>query len=505
MPTHPTRFSVTFPSSAVLVAPVVFAALWSACSANDVSPAADGGQRSDGSEAISPGSVALTIDVANDKGALSSYFFTSTDGPFLAAQGYDLAKAASVQAIGFDNVSNSLLPYAKEKAQFLADNGMEAIIYFDHAAPLSEDALQSKAKDVLDRLESLANEVSGFSFKVFIFGNEPDLPTPLFWKGTKDEFYRDYAVFARYVKSRNPAYIVGSPGFAATPDSTSADALSADTRAWVEGFLAYMDANQVPLDVLNFHGYSSEVRTVFTERVGHFKAFAAKHPGLSPLFGTPKVACPEWDTIGGYDSAWKAAHNVIALGGLIEGGAFMSVEKGGCFENSSNAQAGDPSGAGGDAARMWVTGSGLKKPNYYAHQALGALAGATRLAVDGVNGETLGALAGRAEDGSVAILLANYDEKRFLELYPNTLPPLPGVSLPTQRAAAVVYQAYALTLKNLPWPAGSKVRLERFLVDDQHHLESVESTDLTVGSTIAISRSTTTPEVQLLKLKAGTE
>ena len=85
-----------------------------------------------------------------------------------------------------------------------------------------------------------AEEVRTWLFEVW---NEPDLPY-VFWNGTRDEYFRLYAESARAIKDVDARIPVGGP-------STSGS-------KWIAGFVAFCEANGVPLDFVTTHQYAGD-------------------------------------------------------------------------------------------------------------------------------------------------------------------------------------------------------------------------------------------------------
>lgn len=83
---------------------------------------------------------------------------------------------------------------------------------------------------------------SKVGIKYWEIWNEPDIP-PWFWTGTAEEYYQLYDVTAKKLKATAPTIKVGGP------------ALSEDLK-FLEGFLSYCRAHQVPLDFVSWHNYS---------------------------------------------------------------------------------------------------------------------------------------------------------------------------------------------------------------------------------------------------------
>jgi xylan 1,4-beta-xylosidase len=86
-----------------------------------------------------------------------------------------------------------------------------------------------------------AEEVKSWYFEVW---NEPNL-SPGFWTGTQDEYFKLYKYSAEAVKKVNPMYRVGGPATAGA--------------AWEPEFIAFCQANNVPVDFVSTHSYGVNV------------------------------------------------------------------------------------------------------------------------------------------------------------------------------------------------------------------------------------------------------
>ena len=98
--------------------------------------------------------------------------------------------------------------------------------------------IQAFVRFLMDRYG--AEEIRTWYFEVW---NEPDLPV-IFWNGTKEEYFRFYALTARAIKDVDPALQVGGP---ATSGSK-----------WVKSFLKYCRENRVPVDFVTTHQYAGD-------------------------------------------------------------------------------------------------------------------------------------------------------------------------------------------------------------------------------------------------------
>lgn len=92
------------------------------------------------------------------------------------------------------------------------------------------------------------DEVKTWYFEVW---NEPDLHNA-FFTGTRDDYFKLYAVTARAVKSVSPDYRVGGPASAG--------------GSWDEAFIDYCFSNNVPLDLISSHSYG--VKRGFLDETG---------------------------------------------------------------------------------------------------------------------------------------------------------------------------------------------------------------------------------------------
>ncbi len=81
------------------------------------------------------------------------------------------------------------------------------------------------------------DEVKSWYFEVW---NEPDLHDG-FWTGTREDYFKLYAVTARAIKSVSPDYRVGGPATA--------------MGQWDKSFIGFCSSNQVPLDFVSSHAY----------------------------------------------------------------------------------------------------------------------------------------------------------------------------------------------------------------------------------------------------------
>jgi len=444
----------------------------------------------------------IVIDYARQAGEYSKFLFTLSDTAYLSEHGLKLAKEANFKAIVLSHFFDEHAAPG-EKARMLAKYSLEGILLWSSEASgySLEVKLKREIDAMLDTLESLGKQYQGFTVKTFLFGYEPDLPQqvsngdgqykPAWWDGSRLEFLRNYALFVKRLKARDKDYVVGTPGFApvvAFPDDPEG--------SWINDFIKYLSYNYLPVDFLAFHGFSSEVNSSFTQRMAYITDVLTRYPVKSPVFGTVKLAGSEIDLqvlplvptryFPELDTAWRAAHNIMALMAMVDNGLWLAAEPGGAFPDHP-----------GDTNSLWIKADGTIKPVYYAHKAFNALADTIRLEQAGSNFETFGALAGKAKDDSaVVILLAGYDQLAFLSAYPDS-----SCYLQPQSLGLCAYKDYTLTLKNLPWGEHDALILERYLVDDTCNFELAEAVELKGSAEISFSRDIGLPQVQLIKIR----
>lgn len=82
-------------------------------------------------------------------------------------------------------------------------------------------------------------EVRAWPFEVW---NEPDLP--VFFSGTRDEYFKLYEATARAIKSVDEKIRVGGP--------------STSSSRWVRSFMDFCEKNQVPVDFISTHQYAGD-------------------------------------------------------------------------------------------------------------------------------------------------------------------------------------------------------------------------------------------------------
>jgi len=112
--------------------------------------------------------------------------------------------------------------------------------------------------------------------------NEPDLidpgTGPVFFTGTRDQYFEMYRRGASGIKAEDPDAVVGGPALAFT-----------DERSWITAFLEDVRAHDLPLDFFSFHHYGPGVGAT-VERM---------RDGLSrdPRFATTEMHLNEYNSL----------------------------------------------------------------------------------------------------------------------------------------------------------------------------------------------------------------
>ena len=448
----------------------------------------------------------VSVDYASAMGAFNPYVFGTMAAPYFDAAGYPLTQAAGFRLVEVGmNIPVPSNP--SEPAQYdftLLDQqvsavlgiGAEPLIWFAPSGmPADLTGYATYAQNVAKHLTQGWGSGYSWNVKLFRFGNEPD--NVAYWTGTQTDFFQTYAAWALALKAVNSAFILDTPGLMNAHGTTGPDSLS----TWVTNFLSYAQTNGVPIDYFSIHGYSPVPYSTFYNNFRLVQAELQKYPTLSPLYGTPRLANDEWNTMVGdlwsgsyhaqFDTAWVAAHNIVALINMVEQGLQLSIRYGGTFNG----------GTGGCHDFLLTDCNGAGKPVYYAFKGFNQLAGTTRLSTTGTDHMNFAAMAGKSAD-QVTVVLSNYDVATYLNTYEPAGSPswaLYNVFVSLFGAPAV-YDSFSLNLTNLPWTAADSITYERYVVDDQQQLALVESQQMGGSSTLAFTKAMTAPSVQVVRL-----
>ena len=241
------------------------------------------------------------------------------------------------------------------------------------------------AQHLIDRYGR--EEVESWPFEVW---NEPDLlHDPVFWSGSREDYFRLYDYAAEGLKSVDPNLKIGGPVTAFT--------------TFQEPFLRHVTTqnyatggHSVPLDFLDMHVYylpASDYRPLLRRYGFANLPIYFTEWGISPEYGD-KVS----------DMPYSAAATVSGIEDSLDQVTSISYwTASDYFEESGDPKALFHGGFG------LIGLDGLRKPRYWAYYLLHQL-GTDRLSVTGAGvgfGGLVKTLATRGSDGSLSILLSN--------------------------------------------------------------------------------------------------
>ncbi|MEO8244645.1 MAG: glycosyl hydrolase [bacterium] len=237
-----------------------------------------------------------------------------------------------------------------------------------------------------------AAEVRQWFFEVW---NEPNLDA--FGSGSQKDYFQLYASTARAIKSVDPALKVGGPATAA--------------NAWIEDFISYCNANDLPADFISTHHYPTDAfgkpgddtesqlaasrRSVLRDQARE----ARRQAGGRPLYYT------EWCTSSNprdpmHDEPYAAAFitkTVMEARGLVQGYSYWTLSD--IFEENYFPSQAFHGGFG------LMNLQGIAKPAYRAFELLHTL-GSELLAMEGTH-PTVDAWCVRGGN-AVTMLLCNF-------------------------------------------------------------------------------------------------
>lgn len=216
--------------------------------------------------------------------------------------------------------------------------------------------------------------------------NEPDLESFGKWSYSGDKSYSDLYFYS--VKGAQQAQNV-------LPFKIGGPVTTALYKNWIQKFLDYVILNNLRLDFISWHHYSTKTDD-YTSDIINLNQWLSEDPKYFPYQKLPKIIS-EW----GYDSNVNsvadtnigAAHTVASLRNLLD----AKLELAFLFEIKDG------------ASPSWgmLTYSGKEKPRYQALKLLNDLDG-NQIMVDG-EGTFVSAIASVNSD-KVVLILTNYDE-----------------------------------------------------------------------------------------------
>lgn len=449
----------------------------------------------------------IAVDYSKTLGIFSPYLFGTTAAPMFDQKGFDLTREAGFKMIVIQEIVrvpqnlNDPLQYnftrLDKSVEAAIKKGLSPMICFlvDSKEGLPDlTRFATYVENVAKHLTQGWGNGYKWDIKLFSFTNEPD--NIAFWRGTQQEYFDAYASWAKTLKSVDPKFILVAPSLAFIKEGES-------LASWAKNFLEYCKKNNVPVDIFSFHSYSPVVYYDFYANFRLVSEELKKYPNLSPLYGTPQLGNDEWNFLVGdlwggsyhkeFDNTWVAAQNIVALTAMIDSGLSLSVRFGGPFNG----------GFGGCHDFLLTDCNNLGKPSYYAFKGVNWLVGKNRLQVTGSDYMNISSIAGKDKD-EVVLVISNYDAQKYMVKYESDEPIEHSVVLYEKYHSEFKeprrYNKFNLKLNKLPWNASQQVKYERYLVDDKHNLELVESKTVPGDKTLFFTGEMTAPSVHIIKV-----
>ncbi|WP_206243561.1 GH39 family glycosyl hydrolase [Novosphingobium terrae] len=304
------------------------------------------------------------------------------------------------------------------------------------------------------------------------FWNEPDL-FQIWWRGTPEQFYELYGSVAQSVKAADPAAQVGGPTVA----------LSYGKGPFRDGFLTYVSEKRLPLDFFSWHWYSIANDPYDFARIGtSLKGVLTAH-GLVHT----KLVLDEWNgnvMFGMKDDANQAAF--ITAARIYMQDAPIDLE---AFYRSDS---------------FWGRDGKTPSKAAQALNVFGMIADArTRLRTSGGDTQGLAVQAGRAPDGTIKILIGNYElpaDQRGPRQGPDALS-MGGLTMDLPSRQAPNYtrnKGYDLKVAGLK--PGARYVVERYRISTTNDLGLIDRQTLT-GAQLAMSNALPAPAVELIVVR----
>jgi hypothetical protein len=456
----------------------------------------------------------ISLDYSKSLGTFSPYVFGTNAPPYYDEKGFALLNDLNTRVIWIEAKAteptdlNDLSQYNftlldQEVAQAIAV-GVEPAIVFSQPEKKPNDLAHytTYVKNVLNHLKNGWGNGHRWDIKMVRFGNEPD--NTAFWEAdatrsvAQSDFFETFAASAKAAKAVDSAIIIDGPGIMAV----KRDGVMND---WIGNFLNYCSNNNVSIDVFSFHTYGINPEDFYLDAKAVNEELA-KYNKLSSLFGRPKLGNDEWNFLLGdlwsgktskeFDTTWAAANNINALINMLDQNLYLSDRYGGPFNGKSNGL------LGGCHDFLLTDCDGNSKPAYYAFKGFNELYGTEQVAVSGTDHENFSAIAGK-KDNELTIILSNYDLKAYMDKYQNvtSMATESIINKMLKSGWPKIYNKFNLKLTNLPWDSSKKITYERYLVDDNHKLELVDSKVLSGNAEMTFSSDIIAPAVQIIKLK----
>lgn len=237
------------------------------------------------------------------------------------------------------------------------------------------------ARHLLDRYG--ASEVRNWMFEVW---NEPNLS--FFWSGKQADYFELYKATVQALKSVDGKLMVGGP--------------STSSIQWIPEFLAYCQANSLPVDFVSTHLYAGDKQEKLFGKANAYPQNDVIPAGVAQVRAQIDASAfpgiPLWLSEWSSDSPAMIAHVIKGCLGQCQAMSHWTFTN--IYEELGVSSAVLKEG---DNGYGMMAAAGIPKPQFNTYKLLHRL-GRTRLAADGP------VLASRRADGSAAIAIWNLAE-----------------------------------------------------------------------------------------------
>ncbi len=263
-----------------------------------------------------------------------------------------------------------------------------------------------------------------FPIQYWEIWNEPDLAAQ-FWTGTPEQYFVFYEEAAKALKAANPKLKVGGP------------ACTGSLRPeYIEGFIAYCDDHDVPLDFFSWHSYGGR---------GEFNPYQYYRDAMRVRGALDEHGFEQAENI---NTEWNAGIQHRLFSDTPAGAAFYASTLA-CMLDAGVDHAFQYCGDRHPGLGLHGMGDGKPKISAYAFEAWKRLLDApNRVAATGSDQQGYNIVAGKDTDGRhVRILISDFQSG---------------------------HDAFHLSITNLPWDAQTPCTVKLSLLDEKHRLEVVD-------------------------------
>jgi xylan 1,4-beta-xylosidase len=386
----------------------------------------------------------------------------------------DATLAASYNFTALDTVIAGIINSGAEVFFRLGRSDLTMVgIDNDNTPPADFDKFAEIARHIV--LHYNSGWANGFTYNIryWEIWNEPDL-TP-FWSGTAAEYYSLYQKVSAAVKSVDATLKVGGPVIASHNDY----------RGTKESFLAFVQANSLPLDFFSFHWYPQFVDPLDFYRLGvEYRALLDSYG-----FTSAELHLNEWN-YQLYSSITEDLHAAYVATSMIYMHA-APIDRACCYART----------------QALVSDAGAITKGGSAFEAVGSLKSMTQVPTTGQDDSGFAILAGCSSDArEVRVLISNYEipaeDLGSLGGLDYTIPNVTTITLLQRQTITYANNSgYSIHLTGLPWGSAAST-VKRYRIDASNNLALIDTSSYT-GSAIRVTAALAAPSVELLVITAA--